>query len=87
MRTTVTIDPDVETLIKQVMRERGQSFKEVINASVRAAYGPTTQKKREPFKTPTFALGFFPHVNLDKALQLAGELEDEEILRKMRMGK
>ena len=87
MRTTVTIDPDVEVLIKQIMRERGQSFKEVINSSVRMACGPTSKKAPEPFKTPTFNMGFFPHVNLDKALQLAGELEDEEIMRKMRMGK
>jgi hypothetical protein len=28
-----------------------------------------------------------PLVNLDKALQLAGELEDLEIIRKMRLGK
>ncbi len=87
MRTTITIDPDVEILIKQVMRERGQSFKDVVNTSIRIACGTTSKKAREPFQTPTFEMGFFPHVNLDKALQLAGELEDEEIMRKMRMGK
>ncbi len=35
---------------------------------------------KEPFQTPTFKIGFFPHVNLDKANQLTGQLEDEEIL-------
>jgi hypothetical protein len=28
-----------------------------------------------------------PSVNLDRALQLAAELEDEELVRKMRVGK
>jgi hypothetical protein len=32
-------------------------------------------------------MGVRPGINLDKALRLAGELEDEEILRKMAMRK
>lgn len=28
-----------------------------------------------------------PVVNLDRALQIAGELEDEELIRRMRSGK
>lgn len=80
MRTTVTIDPDVEVLLQRVMRERGLSFKEVINAGIRNAYSQQPHAPKEPFQTPTFKIGFFPHVNLDKANQLAGQLEDEEIL-------
>lgn len=81
MRTTVTLDADTAALIQRRMRERGVSFKQALNDALRDGAGA-----REPFRTATADLGT-PTVNLDRALQLAGELEDEELLRKMRMGK
>jgi hypothetical protein len=83
MRTTVTLDPDTAAIVQQVMRERGISFKQAVNDAIRAGLLPTA---REPFRTETADLGV-PTVNLDRALALAGELEDEELLRKTRMGK
>jgi hypothetical protein len=84
MRTTVTLDPDAEALVKQAMRDRGISFKEAINLAVRAGLG-----RRHPrrFRQRTFALGFRPDIPYEKALRLAGELEDQEILRKLSLGK
>ena len=35
MRTTVTLDPDVEAKLKATMRERGVSFKAALNDAVR----------------------------------------------------
>jgi hypothetical protein len=32
-------------------------------------------------------MGWRPDVNLDKALQLAAELENQDIVRKLRLGK
>lgn len=83
MRTTVTLDPDTAALIQRRMRERGISFKQALNEAIRAGAG---REDREPFRTATAALGV-PAVNLDRALQLAGELEDEELVRKSRLGK
>ncbi len=83
MRTTVTLDPDTKALLDKRMHEHGVSFKRAINDAVRA--GLTDRGARPPFRTPTFAMGP-PKVNLDKALQLSGRLEDEERLRKMRAG-
>lgn len=80
MRTTVTLDPDTAALIERRMRERGVSFKQALNDAVRAGAGD-----RQPFRTPTADLGV-PTVNLDQALRLAGELEDEELVRRMRSG-
>ena len=34
MRTTVTLDPETEHLIREAMRQRGQSFKDVLNRAV-----------------------------------------------------
>lgn len=35
MRTTVTLDPDVTTKLKDVAREKGISFEEALNSNVR----------------------------------------------------
>jgi hypothetical protein len=84
-RTTVTLDPDVEALLRRRMRERKVSFKQALNDAVREA---STAKVpgRAPFSTVTARLGL-PVVNLDRALRLAAELEDEELVRRMRLGK
>lgn len=84
MRTTVTLDPDVEAKLRSVMRERGVSFKAAINDAVRAGLSDSSPASK-PFKMKTHRLG--ARFNVDKALTIAGELEDEEIVRKMEMGK
>jgi hypothetical protein len=64
------------------MRERGQSFKEAVNDLIRAGAGGASPT---PFRTTPRAMGV-PTINLDRAVQLAGELEDEELIRRMRTG-
>ncbi len=84
MRTTVTLDPDTEALVRRRMRERGISFKQAVNDAVRA--GLSAEPRSQRFRTRSAELGL-PAVPLERALQLAGELEDEEVVRKMRAGK
>lgn len=83
MRTTVTLDADTEQLIRARMAERGVPFKKALNDLIRE--GVPTHQRGAPFATRTASLGV-PAVNLDQALQLAGDLEDEELIRKMRRG-
>ncbi len=80
MRTTVTLDSDVEALLRRAMRERGEPFKQVLNAAIRAGF--IGARESAPFRQPTFDMGE-PLVDLTKALALAAELEDAEILAKM----
>ncbi len=85
MRTTVTLDPDVEALLNRLRRERGLSFKEAVNHAIRLALagsGPRTDEQM-----PTYAMGFDPRINLDKALALAAAMEDDEILRRLALKK
>ena len=84
MRTTITLDSDVEILIKKLMRERGMSFKDAVNLAIRSGLAPSSDDT--VFATKTFDLGK-PYVPLEQALQLAGELEDEELLRKTALRK
>lgn len=86
MRTTVTLDPDVEAKLRTVMRERGVSFKVAINEAVRSGLGGPTPSARR-YRMPSAPLGARAGVDLDRALALAGEMEDAEILRKLELGK
>ena len=81
MRTTVTLDDDVLALVRRRMEEQQISFKKALNDAVRdgAAGRPAPRK----FKTRTANLGV-PTVNLDRALQIAADLEDEELIRRQR---
>lgn len=87
MRTTVTLDPDVEALLRQRMLEHGQSFKEALNNAIRAALTPGRRQSGGRYRLKTHAMGFRPEVALDKALSLAAALEDEEIVRKLSLRK
>jgi hypothetical protein len=86
MRTTVTLDEDVAAKLKQTARDRGVSFKVALNDAVRAGLRGT-EKPAQPYRIEARPMGVRPGINLDKALRLAGELEDEEILRKMALRK
>jgi hypothetical protein len=86
MRTTVTLDPDVEKLLRRAQREGDQSFKTVLNSAIRR--GLSQKPKRKRFRQPTARMGApAPGINLIKALALAAELEDAELIRKMELGK
>ena len=83
MRTTVTLDPDSDAIVRRLMRERKLTFKQAVNAAIRAS---SVRQRRVSFHTRTFDMGE-PTIPLDKALRLAGELEDEEIIRKLELRK
>lgn len=84
MRTTVTLEPDVEALVKRVMRERGLTFKQAVNEAIRSGIGPRTRGAKPSFAT--FDMGD-PLVDVTKALRLAGELEDQELARRLARGR
>ncbi|HET7676465.1 MAG TPA: hypothetical protein VFK38_01280 [Candidatus Limnocylindrales bacterium] len=79
MRTTVTLEPDADAIVRRLMRERGLSFKQALNEAIRAS---VTRPAKRRFRTRTFAMGPAA-LPLDKALRLAAELEDEGSLRKI----
>ena len=78
MRTTVTLDPDTDAAVRRLMHERGLTFKQAVNAAIRAGTGT----RRRKFRTPTANLGQ-PRIPLDQALRLAADFEDEELIRKL----
>ena len=85
MRTTLTLDEDVAAALQRLSQERGVSFKEVVNSTLRVGLHGGRQAK--PYRVPTRPLGLRPGVDLDKALSLAAELEDAETVRKLHLRK
>jgi hypothetical protein len=85
MRTTVTLDPDVELLIKRAMKERGLTFKQAINAAIRAG-AASSARGSEQAQFQSFDMGE-PLVDVTKALRLAADLEDEERARRLAQGR
>ncbi len=79
MRTTVTLDDDVAAAVKRVAQERGLSFKEALNAAVRAGLRSAAPNARR-YRMPSRRLGLRPDTDLTKALQLAAALEDEALV-------
>lgn len=70
---------------RRIARERGLSFKQALNTAVRAGLaGPVRETE---YRVPARSLGLRPGVDLDKVLQLAGDLEDEEIVRTLELRK
>lgn len=90
MRTTVRIDDDLMEELKELARQQGISMAQMFNRAVRFGIDRVKNGKQEatykPFKQKTHSMGV-PKVDLTKANQIAAELEDEEIIRKMRLGK
>lgn len=84
MRTTVTLDPDLQRLLKETALRSGRPFKQVLNDAVRAGLQRPTSRM-VPFKQRVFSLGR-PRVDLTKAGALAADLEDQEILAKAGRG-
>ncbi|MFV0427185.1 MAG: antitoxin [Beutenbergiaceae bacterium] len=80
MRTTVTLDSDVEQLIRARMQQ-GVSFKQALNDAIRdgaSARGPLP----EPFQTPTFDMGS-ASIDLVHGLRVAADLEDAAVAGRM----
>lgn len=87
MRTTVTLDDDVAAKLKEEARRQKRSFKEILNTSVRRGLRAGTPEAADSYQVRPRPLRARPGIDLDRALQLAGELEDAETLRRLSLRK
>jgi hypothetical protein len=78
MRTTVTLDPDVEHYIRDACHQRKASFKRVLNETLRQALKPT--QNRRPKLLPPRSMGLTPGVDPRRLSELADDLEAEAFL-------
>lgn len=79
MRTTLTLEDDLASILKTRARQLGISFKEMVNRALRAGLGNEAKPYRGDVpKTIPHSFGFRPGIDLDKLNQLADELEVDE---------
>ena len=83
MRTTVTLDPDVERLLRVAMKERGVSFKQALNDAARIGLSGPARKRAAKFVQKTFRMGPAREFRWDKALDVSDAIEDEELTRRL----
>jgi hypothetical protein len=87
VRTTVTLDADLEAKLRALSRERGVSFKEALNSALRRGLATGAAGAKRPYRLASRPMGLRRDVDLRHALRLAGELEDEETIRKLELRK
>ena len=85
MRTTVTLDPDVAAKLRALARQRGVSFTEVLNSTLRRGLTSGGSGSKRRYRLASRRLDLLPRVDLEHALPLAGELEDAERIRKLEL--
>ena len=69
MRTTLTLDDDVVSLLNKEVRRSGESFKQVVNRFLR--FGLTAPKRptRKPFRVKPLNLGLAPFEKVEELLE------------------
>ena len=84
MRTTLTLEPDVALKLKRRMAARKLTLKEAVNQALRAGLATEERPRQKPFRVDPFSAQFLPGIDQDRLGQLADQLEDEEIIGKLR---
>ena len=85
-RTTVTLDADVQALLKKAMREHDLPFKQVLNNAVRDGLRTTRAASVATFRQRSFDMGA-ALVDLTHANALAADLEDDVLVARLRAGR
>ena len=88
MRTTVRIEDDLLLDLKEKARLERISLTRALNQTLRAGLRTERESRRpsQRYRERTHSMGV-PKVDLTKALSIAGQLEDQEVLRKERLRK
>jgi hypothetical protein len=87
MQTTLTLDDELADELEEVAHRAGKPFTEVVNDTLWKGLHAEGVLSTKPYRLETASLGVRPGVDIDKARHIADDLEDEEIARKLGMGK
>jgi predicted transcriptional regulator len=88
MRTTVRLDDELLERLKAQAREEKVSLTRLLNRALKAGLqeGVARRRPKSAYRERVHAMGA-PRFALDKALARAAALEDEEIVREIRLRK
>ena len=69
MRTTLTLDDDVASLLNKEVRRSGESFKQVVNRFLRLGLNGSKRPTRKPFRVKPLKLGLPPFEKVEELLE------------------
>jgi hypothetical protein len=88
MRTTVTLEKDVERMLRDAMHRSRKSFKEALNGALRAGLsGKPARARSAPFVIKARGLGLRAGIDPAGFNKLADDLEVDVFLGKHRQAK
>ena len=88
MRTTLNIDDDLLNRLKQESERFRVPLTTTLDRVLRLGLERLQPEDAEPpYQCPTFSMGFPPVPDLDKTLQMAARLEDDEVIHKLALRK
>ena len=67
--------------------KQGLTLSEVVDRALRQGVSQVGNAAAIAYECPAFSMGYPPRVDLDRALDLAAALEDDEIRRKIEVHK
>ena len=78
MRTTITIDDKIDTMLRKIAAEQHMSYKEVVNRALeQGLLSMEAQEAGPTYQVEAKAYGFQAGVDQEKLNQLVDELETE----------
>jgi len=87
MRTTIDLDDVLLSRLRDEAHREGVSFRALLHRVILRGLEPMAPVPVR-YVAPSYSMGQVREgINLVKATQLAGDLEDEEIIRKMTQGR
>lgn len=69
MRTTLTLEDDVASLLNKEVRRSGESLKQVVNRFLRLGLTAAKQPARRPFRVKPLNLGLPPFEKTEELLE------------------
>ncbi len=87
MCTTVTIDDRLDKELREIAKRTNKSYKQVVNETLHRGLAAPRYSKRKYRLKPSSLGEPDPIYDLSKSLQLADQLEDEELVRKLNLRK
>lgn len=86
MRTTLTLDPDVAARLNAEVARSDLALKSVVNEALRRGFRmPSKSARRSAYSVKPLKLSFRPGIDTDKLNELADELENNVLMRKLRV--
>ena len=80
MRTTVTLDPDVEKLLREAQHRMRTTFKETLNQAIRRGLRGAAGEQEPRFEIPARFMGLRPEIDPAELNDLEDEIEIDAFL-------